>query len=55
MCALYLGKRDASGADELLTFSVAQNLWNKLGNQCIERRHEEQLEQLVQRTGTLVI
>ena len=54
----------ASGADELLRLFAAHsaslnhihaaNLWNKLGKQRIERRHEEQLEQLVQRTLDLV-
>ena len=32
----------------------AANLWNKLDKQRIERRHEEQLERLVQRTLDLV-
>ena len=32
----------------------AANLWNKLGKQRNERRHEEQLERLVQRTLVLV-
>jgi len=32
----------------------AANLWNKLGKQRVERRHEEQLEQLVQRTLDLI-
>ena len=32
----------------------AANLWNKLGKQRIERRHEEQLEQLVKRTLELI-
>ncbi|EOD35140.1 hypothetical protein EMIHUDRAFT_122666 [Emiliania huxleyi CCMP1516] len=32
----------------------AANLWNKLGKQRIERRHEGRLEQLVQRTLDLV-
>ncbi|EOD24931.1 hypothetical protein EMIHUDRAFT_115722 [Emiliania huxleyi CCMP1516] len=46
----------ASGADELLALFAAHsaslnhihaaNLWNKLGKQRIERRHEERLEQL---------
>ena len=50
----------ASGADELLALFAAHsaslnhihaaNLWNKLGKQRIERRHEGRLEQLVQRT-----
>ncbi|EOD07755.1 hypothetical protein EMIHUDRAFT_218318 [Emiliania huxleyi CCMP1516] len=54
----------ASGTEELLTLFAAHstsldhihagNLWNKLGKQNIERRHEEQLEQLVQRTLDLV-
>ncbi|EOD32571.1 hypothetical protein EMIHUDRAFT_456051 [Emiliania huxleyi CCMP1516] len=54
----------ASGADELLTLFAAHsaslnhihaaNLWNKLGKQRIERRHEGRLEQLVQRTLHLV-
>ncbi|EOD07737.1 hypothetical protein EMIHUDRAFT_218288 [Emiliania huxleyi CCMP1516] len=48
---------DASGADALLTLFAAHsasldhihaaNLWNKLGKQRIERRHEGQLEQLL--------
>ncbi|EOD41007.1 hypothetical protein EMIHUDRAFT_222043 [Emiliania huxleyi CCMP1516] len=55
---------DASGTEELLTLFAAHstgldhihagNLWNKLGKQNIERRHEEQLEQLVRRTLDLV-
>ena len=54
----------ASGADELLALFAAHsarlnhihaaNLWNKLGKQRIERRHEERLEQLVRRTLDLV-
>mgnify|MGYP006883871466 FL=1 len=54
----------ASGADELLRLFAAHsaivnhihaaNLWNKLGKQRIERRHEGRLEQLVQRTLDLV-
>ena len=54
----------ASGADELLTLFAAHsaslnhihaaNLWNKLGKRRIEQRHEEWLEQLVQRTLDLV-
>jgi len=54
----------ASGTDELLSLFArhstslnhihAANLWNKLGKQRIERRHEEQLERLVQRTLDLV-
>ena len=32
----------------------AGNLWNKLGKQRVERRHERQLEQLVQRTLDLI-
>ena len=37
-----------------LDYMHASNLWNKLGKQRIEQRHEEQLEQLVQRTLDLV-
>jgi len=37
-----------------LDYMHASNLWNKLGKQRIERWHEEQLEQLVQRTLDLV-
>ncbi|EOD36009.1 hypothetical protein EMIHUDRAFT_226842 [Emiliania huxleyi CCMP1516] len=54
----------ASGTDQLLALFTghsaslnhihAANLWNKLGKQRIERRHEEQLERLVQRTLDLV-
>ena len=54
----------ASNADELLSLCAANstslnnihaaNLWNKLGKQRIERRHEEQLEQLVKRTLELI-
>ena len=54
----------ASGADELLRLFAAHsadlnhihaaNLWNKLGKQRIERRHERRLEQLVQRTLDLI-
>ncbi|EOD29839.1 hypothetical protein EMIHUDRAFT_233394 [Emiliania huxleyi CCMP1516] len=54
----------AGSADALLALFAAHstslnhihaaNLWNKLGKQRIERRHEERLEQLVQRTLHLV-
>ena len=54
----------ARDADELLALFAAHsaridhihaaNLWNKLGKQRIERRHEGRLEQLVQRTLDLV-
>ncbi|EOD04367.1 hypothetical protein EMIHUDRAFT_221151 [Emiliania huxleyi CCMP1516] len=54
----------ASNADELLSLCAANstslnnihaaNLWNKLGKQRIERRHEEQLERLVKRTLELI-
>ena len=55
---------NAGSADALLALSAAHstsldhihaaNLWNKLGKQRIERRHEGRLEQLVQRTLDLV-
>jgi len=55
----------ARDADELLALFAAHsasidhihaaNLWNKLGKQRIERRQEEQLERLVQRTVDLVL
>ena len=54
----------AGSADALLALFAAHstslnhihaaNLWNKLGKQRVERRHEERLEQLVQRTLDLV-
>ncbi|EOD25932.1 hypothetical protein EMIHUDRAFT_237345 [Emiliania huxleyi CCMP1516] len=55
---------NAGSADALLTLFAAHasslnhihaaNLWNKLGKQRVERRHEEQLERLLQRTLDLV-
>ncbi|EOD10433.1 hypothetical protein EMIHUDRAFT_215635 [Emiliania huxleyi CCMP1516] len=55
---------NAGSADALLALFAAHsaslnhiraaNLWNKLGKQRVERRHEEQLEQLVQRTLDLI-
>ncbi|EOD07753.1 hypothetical protein EMIHUDRAFT_218314 [Emiliania huxleyi CCMP1516] len=55
---------NAGCADALLTLFAAHsasldhihaaNLWNKLGKQRVERRHEGQLEQLVQRTLDLI-
>merc|ERR1711938_6971 len=55
---------NAGSADALLALFAAHstslnhihaaNLWNKLGKQRVERRHEGQLEQLVQRTLVLV-